>query len=198
MERLMSPPESRCGIGSLRTGGPIGHWPSVERSAEGRSPAGRGVPIRTGEPRLRDVGQRDKVPCRARDLVLWRSTGALRARVCCARRRTPLPATQEDPDTRWPARPVSTTSRAAQWAANGDALGPTDLTEPGAARLRRERLQPGGPEGAPAQGRLQEAPGDARQGRSRSTRRSPTRSRRRCASGRWRRARRTTRTGSSR
>ena len=51
---------------------------------------------------------------------------------------------------------------AAQWTANGGALGAPDLTEPGSYPFGEQRLQPRRAEGAPAQGRLQAAAGDAR------------------------------------
>ena len=86
---------------------------------------------------------------------------------------------------------------AAQWSANGGALGAPDLTEAGASiygenvfsaavqktRLHKDvykQLQATLEKGSALDPKL------------------PTPSPRRCASGRWRRARRTTRTGSSR
>ena len=51
---------------------------------------------------------------------------------------------------------------AAQWSANGAALGSPDLTAPGQPGLRRERLLAGRPAPTPAQARLQGAAADAR------------------------------------
>ena len=94
--------------------------------------------------------------------------------------------------------PASRTSPPPSGAANGGALGPGGPDRARRLRLRRERLLDRRPAPAAAQGRLQAAAGDARPRRAarpvarRRGRRGDE------ASGRWRRARRTTRTGSSR
>ena len=54
---------------------------------------------------------------------------------------------------------------AAQWAANGDASGQTDLMEPGAASYGENVFSPAVQKARLPEGRLQEAPGDARQRR---------------------------------
>ena len=86
---------------------------------------------------------------------------------------------------------------AAQWSANGAALGAPDLTEPGSypfganvfsVAVQRERL----PKDVFKALQATLATGEPLDTCS------PTRSPRRCASGRWRRAPRTSRIGSSR
>ena len=82
------------------------------------------------------------------------------------------------------ARTDSRTSRRPVEPPTARPSGRTDLTEPGIHAVRRERLQPRRPARAPAQGRLRRSSRPRSTAASRSTRRSPTWSPRRCASGR--------------
>ena len=165
---------------------PRGLWPRVERSrGRGfRQPVERPArgPLRAnGRPRALDTWTRT-TRARVREPTL----AALRA-LTFARR---ILDAMHAPDSR--------TSAPRSGAANGDALGAVRSHAARRRHVRRERLLARRPAPAPAEGRLQAAAEDARAAASRSTPPWPTPSRQAMRSGRWRRAPRTTRTGSSR
>src|SRR4051794_24609279 len=90
------------------------------------------MPRLAGEPRDPDLGHRDKVHNPGALLASASHSERLSARASRAPALRAAPSTQEEPEIAMSSRTRQQNVSAAQWSANGDALGTSDLTQPGA------------------------------------------------------------------